>query len=567
MRPPHPTLMFPGRTGRATRRLGIRARGGACEGHGGPRGGAESGSSAALPHKTALGRRRAGRSLLAALAPILGLALTLLGAPAPVRGQGTSPAAAYVAGNLTPPPLTRELRGTWIASVKNIDWPSRPGLSTTAQKAELLDLLNLCQQLQLNAIFLQVRPACDALYESALEPWSEYLTGVMGRAPQPFYDPLAFAIQEAHRRGLELHAWINPFRARHASSTAPFARTHLSQARPGLVKAYGKSLWLDPGDPAAREHSLRVILDLVSRYDLDGLHFDDYFYPYEERDRQGRALPFPDDATWQRYVQGGGKLDRKDWRRENVNGFVRQVQERIRATKPWVRYGISPFGIWRPNHPPGIKGLDAHDTLYADARRWLREGWVDYLAPQLYWKTSAREQSFPVLLQWWSEQNVRGRQLFTGLAQRNGSDEILSQIAQTRRQAGAGGQIHWSARALQEESRTTQLRLRQSYAQPALPPVARWLDATPPARPTLGATAAPRGGVRFLWGNGGAEPVRFWVVQARAGGQWSTDIVAAGETARTWASAEAPEALAVTAIDRAGNAGAPAVIQRGTPRR
>jgi len=501
------------------------------------------------------GRRWRGARAVAGLAALL---LLLPGvAPGPTaRAQG------YAPSNLRPPAVPRELRGTWIASVKNIDWPSRPGLSTTAQKAELLDLLNLCQQLQLNAVFLQVRPACDALYESSLEPWSEYLTGVMGRAPQPFYDPLAFAVQEAHRRGLELHAWLNPFRARHASSTAPFARNHLSQTRPGLVKAYGKSLWLDPGDPAAREHSLRVIADLVTRYDIDGLHFDDYFYPYEERDRSGRALPFPDDATWQRYTAGGGKLDRKDWRRENVNLFVRQVQEKIRATRPWVRFGISPFGIWRPNHPPGIKGLDAHDTLYADARRWLREGWVDYLAPQLYWKTSAREQSFPVLLQWWSEQNVRGRQLFSGLAQRNGMEEILSQIEQTRRQKGGAGVIHWSAGALQDESRAAQARLRQAYASPALTPAAPWLDGTPPGRPLLTATNAPRGLVRFQWAPGGGEPVRFWILQARAGTQWDIDILPAWETARQWRAGTTPEVLAVTAVDRAGNAGVPAVLQR-----
>src|SRR5262245_29382097 len=310
----------------------------------------------------------------------------LLGALASASG------ADFVPSSARPPAVQRELRGAWIASVKNIDWPSKPGLSAAQQQTELVALLDRCAQLHLNAVFFQVRPACDALYESTLEPWSECLTGTMGRSPG--YDPLAFAVREARRRGLELHAWFNPFRARRPGATGAVARDHISKTRPSLVKSYGTSLWLDPAEREVQDHSLRVVLDVVKRYDVDGVHFDDYFYPYEEKDRQGRPLPFPDDSSWKRYLARGGQLARNDWRRDNVNTFVRQLQGSVRAQKTWVKFGISPFGIWRPGYPPSVKGLDAYDTLYADARRWLVEGWVDYLAPQLYWPTDAPEQSF-----------------------------------------------------------------------------------------------------------------------------------------------------------------------------
>lgn len=459
--------------------------------------------------------------------------------------------------------MAREFRGVWVASVKNIDWPSKPGLSTAQQKAELMALLDRCAELRLNAVLLQIRPACDALYESRLEPWSEYLTGRMGRAPEPFYDPLAFAIGEAHRRGLELHAWFNPFRARHASSTAGFAPTHISQTRPALVKNYGKSLWLDPGEPAVQEHSLRVVLDVVQRYDLDGVHFDDYFYPYDEKDRGGKVLPFPDTASWRRYQDSGGKLARNDWRRENVNSFIRRVQESIRATKPWVRFGVSPFGIWRPGHPPQIKGFDAYDGLYADSRRWLAEGWVDYLAPQLYWRTSAREQSFPVLLQWWTEQNPRRRHIFAGLAHGNGAEEVLNQIQLARRQSGVGGHIHWSVGALlRNRSGVAGSLQRGAYTQLALTPAFPWLDGASPPKPALRVSLDPRGRTEANWSPDGTKPIRFWVLQWRAGQVWRTQILPVSQTTRAWDRDELPDVIALAAVDRAGNLGFPATVER-----
>src|SRR5437773_2770134 len=218
-----------------------------------------------------------------------------------------------------PPFIQREFRGVWVATVSNIDWPSEPGLSTQQQKDELIAILDRAAALNLNAVILQVRPAADALYDSKLEPWSEYLTGEMGKPPNPYWDPLAFAITEAHNRGLELHALFNPYRARHPSAKSPVSPTHISVTHPELVRKYGQYLWMDPGEPAVREHTIGVIVDVVKRYDIDGVHIDDYFYPYAEFDSAGKKIDFPDSASYARYRAGGGTLERDDWRRENVN--------------------------------------------------------------------------------------------------------------------------------------------------------------------------------------------------------------------------------------------------------
>jgi uncharacterized lipoprotein YddW (UPF0748 family) len=337
----------------------------------------------------------------------------------------------------------RELRGVWVATVANIDWPSRRDLTVEEQKAELLRIFDRAASLGLNAIFLQVRPMADAIYPAPDSPWSEYLTGTMGKAPEPAYDPLAFAVAEAHARGLELHAWFNPFRARHPTATSELDPRHLSVRRPELVRAYGQHLWLDPGDADARAEVLNAVLDVVRRYDVDGVHMDDYFYPYPED-----ALAFPDEATWRRYRAKGGRLRRDDWRRKNINDFVSTLYTSVKALRPTVQVGISPFGIWRPRHPRQIRGFDAYAQLYADARLWLRRGWVDYLAPQLYWPIDRREQSFPVLLRWWMSQDRRRRGIVAGLfASKWSAEEIERQIALTRR-AKARGFILFSARAL-----------------------------------------------------------------------------------------------------------------------
>ncbi|MBL8958448.1 MAG: family 10 glycosylhydrolase, partial [Gemmatimonadetes bacterium] len=240
-------------------------------------------------------------------------------------------------GDSIAPPLAREFRGAWLATVDNIDWPSKPGLPVAQQQAELRALFDAAERVRLNAIVFQVRPSADALYRSRLEPWSYFLTGRMGRAPQPMWDPLAFAITEAHARGMELHAWFNPYRSRHPGDRGPAAATHVSRAAPAWNHRYGPYGWMDPGEPGVRKRTRDVILDVVRRYDVDGVHMDDYFYPYPERNRRGAEIPFPDGRSWERYRRGGGTLGRDDWRRKNVDDLIRELYDSVKAVKPWVK--------------------------------------------------------------------------------------------------------------------------------------------------------------------------------------------------------------------------------------
>jgi uncharacterized lipoprotein YddW (UPF0748 family) len=373
----------------------------------------------------------------------------------------------------------------------------------------------------------------------------------MGRAPQPRYDPLAFAIAEAHRRGLELHAWINPYRASHPKATGPVSGNHVSRARPEWVRRYGKYKWLDPGEPAVTEYVVNIVRDIVRRYDVDGIHLDDYFYPYPEAN-----LEFPDDATYRRH--GGGRT-RGDWRRENVNGLIRQLYSAVKQTKPWVRVGISPFGIWRSGTPPGIRGTGAFDNLYADSRLWLENGWLDYLAPQLYWRIAEPEQSFPVLLKWWDAQNRAGRHVWPGLFTSRVQDgtarawpagEILDQLALVR----GRGAIHFSMKPLLENRDGIASRLAAGpYAEPALVPAAPWLGSRPPARPVIAFAADQR---RVAWTAGDAEPVRGWVVQTASPTGWTTRLLPGGQRVLAL---DAATTVAVRAVDRYGNVGEPGI--------
>lgn len=480
--------------------------------------------------------------------------------------------ASYVASSVKPPAPPREFRGVWVASVANIDWPSKPGLPPAQQQAELRQLLDRAVQLGLNAVILQVRPACDALYESRFEPWSEYLTGRMGQAPSPYYDPLAFAVAEAHARGLELHAWVNPFRARHSTGASPAAPQHISQARPELVRKYGRQLWLDPGESAAREHSLRVLLDIVRRYDVDGLHLDDYFYPYKEKDAAGNALDFPDAAAWERYQRGGGRLSRDDWRRQNINQFIETLYLQVKAVKPWVKVGISPFGIWRNRVPPAITGLDAYEQLYADSRLWLREGWLDYLAPQLYWSHDSAGQDFSVLLQWWRQQNVKHRHLWPGLnLHRVGkawsTGEMLRQV-QAARQTAHPGHLLWSVTPLlTNQGGLTEALAGGAYTNRALPPACTWLDSRAPVRPRLyvGGNASQQVVTLALDLPPGGTAPRWWVVQTRRQGKWELAVWPGTRRSLEFAGAALPEVVAVRGMDGTGRLGTPAVLEKPAP--
>ena len=481
---------------------------------------------------------------------------------APLRGQ-------QVASMSDSAPLVRrEFRGVWVASVANIDWPSRPGLSTWEQQEELVHVLNRALALGLNAIVLQIRPAADALYASPHEPWSEYLTGRQGVAPEPEWDPLVFAVEEAHRRGLELHAWFNPFRARHPSATSEPAATHVSRRQPELVLTYGRHLWLDPGLAAARAYSIRVIADVVRRYDIDGVQIDDYFYPYKERDSSGTLLEFPDSVSWTRYVADGGALSRDDWRRGNVDAFVRDLYRAIKRTKSRVKFGVSPFGIWRPGNPPTIQGFDPYEQIYADARKWLAEGWLDYFAPQLYWPIQPPAQSYPTLLAWWAQENVKQRHLWPGnftsrvgatdSARRWMPGEILEQVRLTRQMPGASGNIHFSMKVFLEnrDSIGTQLG-RDAYAESALVPPTRWLDSVPPRKPVIAAHVdTATGGMGLRMRPGGKEAIWRWVVHVRVSDTWTSHVLPGWQRAHALTvdgGAPWPDEVLVSAVDRLGN--------------
>jgi uncharacterized lipoprotein YddW (UPF0748 family) len=486
-----------------------------------------------------------------ALAGILGLAFSVTAAPA------------FRTSKLSPPQPAREYRATWIATVANIDWPSTNSLSPDQQRAELTAILDRAVELKLNAVILQVRPGCDALYPSKIEPWSEYLTGAMGRAPSPMYDPLKFAIDEAHARGLELHAWFNPYRARHASAKSPISEDHISKKRPDLVKSYGRYLWLDPGEKEVQDYSLSVFMDVVRRYDVDGIHVDDYFYPYKEKAPSGGELDFPDEESWRRFGKATG-LSRDDWRRENVNVFIERVYKSIKAEKPWVKFGISPFGIWRPGHPPQIKGFDQYDKLYADAKKWLNQGWCDYYAPQLYWSIDVPEQSFPVLLKWWAGENPKNRHLVPGMnttrAPRSWKpEEIVNQIKITRTQQGAHGHIHWNVSSLMRSAELREELKQKVYSQPALIPPSTWLSTRAPGKPQLGVATAS-GKYVARWKPAGSDNPALWLVQTRRNGEWTSQVLP-GKTL-TLEFKDAPQAVAVTAVDRFGATSPPAVLER-----
>jgi uncharacterized lipoprotein YddW (UPF0748 family) len=386
-----------------------------------------------------------------------------------------------------PPAVPREFRGVWVATVANIDWPSRRGLPAEQQITEIRQLLDTARDLRLNAIVLQVRTSADALYASSLEPWSEYLTGVQGQSPG--YDPLAVWLAEAHARGLELHAWINPYRARQSGGRSAPAAQHVSRRRPEWVKTYGDQLWIDPGEPEAAEHTLAVCRDLLTRYALDGLHIDDYFYPYPVQDAARQELDFPDEPSWQRYLSQGGSLSRADWRRDNVDRLVERLHALVRELRPAARLGISPFGLPRPAlRPAGIEGFSQYDKLYADVERWLSEGWLDYLAPQLYWPRAQKPQAFEPLLRAWQGLNGKQRHVWPGLftskavtdAAGWAPDEIPAQIEICRASPAAGGHLHFSMVPLAQNRRGLTALLHQGvYAEPALPPTTPWLSAPP----------------------------------------------------------------------------------------
>jgi uncharacterized lipoprotein YddW (UPF0748 family) len=530
-------------------------------------------------------RRTLAAGAAAALAAFLAACSTtptVPAGPALPSAPGTAPDAGASLTGPMPPAAPREFRAAWVSTVANIDWPSRAGLPVARQQAEAIAILDRAKALNLNAIVLQVRPSADAIYPSELEPWTEYLTGQQGKAPSPMYDPLKFWIDQAHARGLELHAWFNPYRARHATAKSAPSRDHISVTKPQTVKTYGRFQWMDPGEAEASKHTLDVVLDVVKRYDIDGVHIDDYFYPYPieapsatgaetaalDAGAAGAARPeleFPDQPAWQRYLAGGGQLDRAAWRRQNVNQLIEALYSGIHREKAWVRFGISPFGIGRPDRrPPGILGFSQYDKLYADAELWLKNGWLDYLSPQLYWPIAQQPQAFDVLLDYWLRENTRGRHVWPGLytsridasAKAYEPEEIVKQIGVTRSRAGGGnsiGHVHFSIAALMQNRKGISDQLKNiSYQSAALIPATPWLGSDAPGAPKVGAKRGAAGLDLTLSAGKSATQYAIW---ARYGDEWRFVVTPASRGDVTLADENgiAAGAVVVSAVDRLGN--------------
>ncbi|MFT3932529.1 MAG: family 10 glycosylhydrolase [Chitinophagaceae bacterium] len=384
----------------------------------------------------------------------------------------------------------KEFRGVWIATVDNIDWPTRGNYNADSQKAEFIRILDAHQRNGINAVVVQVRPAADAFYPSSYEPWSQWLTGKQGLPPSPYYDPLQFMIEEAHKRGMEFHAWCNPYRAEFAIGKSSIAPTHITRIHPEWFLPYGTVRLFDPGNKEAQQYVVKVIRDIVSRYDIDAVHFDDYFYPYRIAGKE-----FPDNASYQKYGNG---LSKDDWRRSNTDSIILALSKAIKEEKKDCRFGISPFGVWR-NADKDTAGSNSkagqtnYDDLYADILLWLKQGWIDYVAPQLYWEFEHAHAPYGPLLDWWNK-HTYGRQCYIGLgifkagsnANWRDKDELPRQIRELRNMPNINGMIYFSSKSFDRNPNGWNDSLRNNYYKyPAFPPPMSWVDTSSVAMPSV----------------------------------------------------------------------------------
>ena len=424
----------------------------------------------------------------------------------------------------------REFRGAWIATVGNIDYPAAKTLTTAQQQAEFIKILDQHQQAGINAVMVQIRSNGDAFYPSELAPWSEFLTGRQGKSPDPLYDPITFMISECRKRGIEFHAWFNPYRAVSNVNTSILDAKHVAVKHPEWLLAYGNLRVLDPGLAEVRKHVTQVVLEVANRYDVDGIHFDDYFYPYP-----ATGLTLNDSATYAKNSRGILKKD--DWRRDNVNLLVKNISDSLRAIKPWVKFGISPFGIWQnksASKPLGSAtgGLESYSEIYCDSRFWLEKGYVDYITPQLYWNIGKASADHAILVPWWAN-NVFDRHLYIGHAayKINSTDAIASdaaawqnpshmpsQIRLARNTSKVQGSMFYNTNTLNKNL----LGFRDSlitkfYKTPSLMPTMTWKDVVAPSSPTNLTVSVTNSGVQLKWtkpvaGTSEIEKIRGYVV-------------------------------------------------------
>ncbi|MGZ5218874.1 MAG: glycoside hydrolase family 10 protein [Chitinophagaceae bacterium] len=381
-----------------------------------------------------------------------------------------------------------EFRGVWIATVDNIDWPQKGVFTVYSQKTEFIRQLDQHKRNGMNAVIVQVRPSADAFYPSSLEPWSQWLTGVQGRSPSPYYDPLQFMIEETHKRGMEFHAWLNPYRANFNIGSASIAPNHITRIHPDWFLSYGGKKYFDPSNKDGQQHVVAVVRDIVKRYDIDAIHMDDYFYPYRVAGKE-----FPDAVS---YIRSGTNLSKDDWRRSNVDSIIRKLNAVIKQEKPYCKFGISPFGVWRNKNtdPEGSNtkaGVTNYDDLYADILLWMQEGWVDYVAPQLYWEIGHKLADYEELIDWWSRHSY-GRHIYIGhgiyrafekgVAWKN-PKELPNQIKMLREYPEVQGSIYFSSKSFDRNPNGWNDSLQNNYYKtPALIPEMDWL----PERVTIG---------------------------------------------------------------------------------
>ena len=462
----------------------------------------------------------------------------------------------------TPQHPEKEFRAAWVATVANINWPSKPGLSTAEQQKEAITLLDFLKDHHFNAVIFQVRPMADALYKRELEPWSYYLTGEQGKAPEPFYDPLQFWVEAAHDRGLELHVWLNPYRAYHPTSKEISDKSIVKTNPELVVKLKQGYYWMDPSKKETQDKTAAVVRDIVKRYDIDGVHLDDYFYPYPE---YNGGDDFPDDASWATYQNKGGSLSRGDWRRAAVNTLIERLYKEIKTEKKYVKFGISPFGTWRPGYPSIVEGFDQYNTLYADAKLWLNKGWIDYFSPQLYWPINRMPLSFPVLLGWWSKENTKHRHLWPGMnvgdTSAKGVNETLSQIMIARGMLPESkGAIHWSISSVIRNTNLSKALLDGPYKKDALVPSSPWLGSKLPEAPAI-QKESTSDKWKISWTHAHPQTVFRWVMYTQYGNNWTYQILSRNEhsveLARTIKDKTNKETfltkVAVVAVDRLGN--------------
>jgi len=395
-----------------------------------------------------------------------------------------------------PLPPKREFRGVWIATVLNLDWPSSRGLSAGAQRQELIRIFDELQSAGVNAVLFQIRSECDAMYASTLEPWSYWLTGQQGVPPSPFYDPLEFAIAEAHQRGIELHAWFNPYRSVREVGNYSIHPNHVSVKHPDWILTFTRVNFklLDPGLPQVRQHVTNIVIDVVRRYDVDGVHFDDYFYPYPDNAKGFPGITTEDNATFAQHHRGF--TNRFDWRRDNVNLLVKMVHDSIQVFKPYVKFGISPFGV-RKNSDAGTSGLDAYSTIYCDAVAWLNARTVDYLTPQIYWAFARTAVPYGTLVPWWASV-MNGLHLYVGHGAHNmenstqfpfpvkswPASELVNQIQFNRKQKNVEGSVFFRAQYITSNLKGFADSLKNNlYRYPGLSPIMAWKDSVPPNIP------------------------------------------------------------------------------------